>query len=84
MKRLLVWFFNRTLLRFAGCLVTITLKSGATVRFRCDSDWGFKHTDRGLTQYDFNNVRTVLGSTMSLWFDMTDVVAITVRKWRFV
>lgn len=82
MKRLPLWFLHHTILRFSGCLVTLTMKSGAKIRFRCDDDWKFKHTSDNLTQYSFSRVRNLFGTPMTIWFVIEDVAFITVRRWR--
>lgn len=82
MKKLLKALLDHTLLRFAGSLVTLTLKSGAKIRFRADRDWSLNYNSEGLTYYKFTNARTLMGSPMTLWFSISDVVAVTVRSWR--
>ena len=84
MRRLLAWLLSRTILRFAGDTVTITLKSGAKVRFRCDDNWTFNLTNDGVTNYDLTNTRSMLGTPITVWFLVADVTAIAIRKWRII
>jgi hypothetical protein len=81
MKHLLLWFLNRTLLRFNGRVVTLRFKSGAVMRFRCDN-YSFKHTPDELRSYEFDNTRSMLGTPMNVWFVISDVESLTVRTWR--
>ena len=81
MKRLLRWFAYRTFLRFAGSFVTIRFKSGHTIRFRCDADWSLNHNADELRSYSFTDVRSLSGRPTTLWFSISEVESITVRKW---
>lgn len=81
MVRLLRWFAYLTFLRFAGSLVTIRFKSGHTIRFRCDDDWTLNHDADDLRSYSFANARTLMGRPLALWFSISEVESVTVRKW---